>query len=414
MKIKTKENLNAIFYFGLLFILTFGAAIFNFRVSSAWQIIWGSLFLVAFITFFVFTILEMKRSKYVSEMQFIIITCCHLMMFWIILLTQFGGISDIWAKFKIIIATTLLGYFIFRYLHWGRYLKVFIRDKVLRTFSTVAVFISIFGLVYFFAAQISFVLKVGLGIDFILLVYAIINAIFYNDKQYFKPEDRNTFIYKLISISLYAIAIFLFPYYLKWCGLDEQSFSIFIPVYSYVVGGMLTLGGVAWTIRKSEIDKRLDDIKRSKPVVFIYDKTMMEELGEKPVLKTLLSHKKYGTLEIALRNEKAFTVSEFLIHNSDYSHVAVKGFKINEEFHVFDIIQVLPKNATVKLQNSFRFRFDDKIEYVAILLEDMMENLYELEVEFQIVDGRLDVQIDITGGVQTKMTTLPKIYDKKT
>ena len=413
LKLRTRENLNAIFYFVVLFILSLGSVMFSFRVSNAWQILISAAFMMMFLGFLALTIYEILRSKVASDTQLITIICCNLMMLWIILLNQIGGVTSFLVKFKVIFATSLLGYFIYQFLHWGIYLRIFFKDKILRTFTTVAVFITVFGLVYFFAAQISFILKVGLGVDFILLVYAIINVIFYNDNRYFKPEDRNTFIYKLISISLYAVAIFLFPYYLKWCGLDEQSFSIFIPVYSYVVGGMLTLGGVAWTIRKSEIDKKLDDIKRSKPVVFVYDKDIIEELGDKVIERTMFSKQLNGSLEKALGNEKAFVLPEFVLSNSDYSHVAVKGFKINDDYHLFDIVQVLPKNTTVRLKNDFRFRFDEEIKHVSILLQDMMDYDYELEANFTITDGRLDVKIDIVSAIKTHMIELSKLKDKK-
>ena len=412
MKTKTKENLNALFYFTLLFALTYGSVIYNFRIASTWQIVVGSFFIVAFVAFLVLTVIEIVKSKTATDSQFISIICCHLMMFWIILLNQFGGEIAVNIKFRVILAASILSYFIYQLIHWGRYLKILFRDKALRIFTTVAVFVTVFGLVYFALAQISIMLKIGLGVDFVLLVYAIINIIFYNDTKYFKPEDRNTFIYKLVTIMLYAIAIFLFPYYLKWCGLDEESFSIFIPVYSYVVGGMLTLGGVAWTIRKSENDKREDDVKRSKPVVFIYDQSTLDELGEKPTLKVLLSHQNKGTLEQAISKERAYTLSQFVIGNSDYSYISVIGFKINDDFHLYDMIQILPKNTTYKLVSNFRFRFEDEIEHVSILLQDMLDNVYELGANFKIDEGRLDVVIDVLSGLETKMIILPKVPAK--
>ncbi len=413
LKLRTRENLNAIFYFVFLFIISFGSVLFSFRSSNVWQILISASFIMMYLGYFALTVYEITRSKVASDAQLITIICCNLMMLWIILLNQIGGVTSIAVKFKVILATSLLAYFIYQFLHWGIYLRIFFKDKILRIFTTVALFITVFGLVYFFAAQISIILKIGLGVDFILLVYAIINAIFYTENRYFKPEDRETFIYKLITISLYAVAIFLFPYYLKWCGLDEQSFNIFIPVYSYVVGGMLTLGGVAWTIRKSEIDKKVDDIKRSKPVVFIYDKDIIKELGDRVIERAMFSNQVKGTLERALNNEKAFMMPEFVISNSDYSHVAVKGFKINDDYHLFDIVQVLPKNTTVRLKNNFRFRFDEPIEHVSIILQDMIDYDYELEVNFDIIDDRLDVHINVVSAIRTHMIELSKLGKKK-
>ena len=49
----------------------------------------------------------------------------------------------------------------------------------------------------------------------------------------------------------------------------------------------------------------------------------------------------------------------------------LRGFRINDEYHLYDHGQVLPKNKTYYLQNDFRFEYSNEIKYVSILLQDM-------------------------------------------
>ena len=72
---------------------------------------------------------------------------------------------------------------------------------------------------------------------------------------------------------------------------------------------------------------------------------------------------------------------------------------MNNDFHIYDYGQVLPKNESLSLLNNFRFKYEDTINYVAILMQDMLDNIYELEVNFSIIKKRKDniIFINSTG-----------------
>ena len=54
----------------------------------------------------------------------------------------------------------------------------------------------------------------------------------------------------------------------------------------------------------------------------------------------------------------------------------------------------------------YRFDYSNEIEYVAILLQDMLENLYELELNFSINKEDKNKTIIINSGIETRRTTL--------
>ena len=125
----------------------------------------------------------------------------------------------------------------------------------------------------------------------------------------------------------------------------------------------------------------------------------------------MFSEKGYGDLEKANDDEQSYSLYHIPLSNSDYSYCSVIGFKINSNVHFYDYGQIIPKNSSIDLYNKFKFKFDEKIEYVAILLEDVLDNIYEFIVEAQIIDDEKDKTIKILSHLETKKSDL--ITEKK-
>lgn len=233
------------------------------------------------------------------------------------------------------------------------------------------------------------------GLIMIILFYNLSKA-FINGNYLFNFLLIIDFI---IGISLTIYLIYIIP--------NQDLQNIIIPIVSAVYGGLLTLVGVAWTIRKSDSDRKQEEQQKAKPVVFICDtRTLVDEL-KNPIQRFLLSKKCVGTLKEAKDKTDAYIIHQILIQNSDYSHVSVRGFRINEDYHIYDIGQVLPKNTIIDLRSYFKFEYTEEIKYVALILEDMLDNLYEMELNFEIHKNKTEQLIQINSGIETKKTTLP-------
>ena len=202
----------------------------------------------------------------------------------------------------------------------------------------------------------------------------------------------------IVGISLTVYLIYIIP--------NKELQEIIIPIIAAVYGGLLTLVGVAWTIKKSDNDRKQAEEQKAKPLVFICNPQMTSINKEELMKGILLSKRNIGSLKNAETNKVAFILPQIVISNSDYSHVIIRGFRINNEYHLYDHGQVLPKNKTFYLQNDFRFDYSNEIEYVAILLQDMLENLYELELNFSISKKDKNKTIIINSGIETRKTTL--------
>ena len=231
----------------------------------------------------------------------------------------------------------------------------------------------------------------------------IMVIIFYNlSKVFVKGNDK--FKFGLIQDFIVGLALTI---YLIYIIPNQELQNIIISIVSAVYGGLLTLIGVAWTIRKSDKDRKIEEEQKAKPIVFICDaRTLVDEI-KNPIQRFLLSKKCIGTLKEAKDKNAAYVLHQILINNSDYSHVSIRGFRINDDYHIYDIGQVLPKNTIIDLRSYFKFEYTREIKYVALILEDMLNNLYEMELNFEIQKHSTEQVIQINSGIETKKSTLP-------
>lgn len=192
----------------------------------------------------------------------------------------------------------------------------------------------------------------------------------------------------LVGIGLSIYLIFIIP--------NEDLKSVVIPVVAAVYGGLITLVGVTWTIRKSDNDRKNEEIAKAKPVVFVSDYRFVDESKNSINERWLESYKVDGTIKKATSDSKnKYCLPQINLANSDYSVSCLIGFIINDNCHFYDIGQVLAKNTQYRMDSNFEFEFNEKIETVSLIIEDMLNNLYELELDYDINEYN---QIQIKGG----------------
>lgn len=234
---------------------------------------------------------------------------------------------------------------------------------------------------------------------------AIMLIIFMDLAQSFSYPNNKTSLNKWVMLQNFLIGIGL-SIYLIYIIPNDDVRTITIPIVAAVYGGFITLIGVAWTIKKSDFDRKEDEIKKARPLVFVFDPRTINTSMGKPIYKYLFSEKNGGTLKKAGINNFSYCIRAIYLNNSDYSHAALWGFRINDDIHIYDIGQVIPKNAFVEMNSDYKFTYNSEIKYVALLLKDMLDNIYELEVNFEIQGSDKDKTIQILSGIETKKTDL--------
>lgn len=211
----------------------------------------------------------------------------------------------------------------------------------------------------------------------VAILYLVLTTLFINAFIFMTSSDRYKFSKIMSAILFVATMVTSFPFYIEWCGVSGEHFTTFVNVYSALVGGGLTLIGVAWTIRKSDKDRRLDEIDKYKPTFW----TLSETVNGMKCLNF------YNTLDGFIKivqNDQNITewvkVENFTIQNSDKTIFFIYGFMINDDIYLVSNKFVVNKDDAIRIQAQ-----DHRIKQLnnfCIIVEDLIGNLYKYNLRF--------------------------------
>ena len=152
---------------------------------------------------------------------------------------------------------------------------------------------------------------------------------------------------------------------------DERIQTIILSLSSAIYGGILTLIGVAWTIKKSDKDRKEDEIKKERPV-FSYNMMSGEPQLGNTMPKICFSDTQENNdlkcdvfVELENSNRSSFEIKR-IYH--DLSWVNLEGNRV-----------VLPKAKCI-----LNFRFTNYPECIFLEVEDLLKikHYYQLKVLF--------------------------------
>lgn len=171
---------------------------------------------------------------------------------------------------------------------------------------------------------------------------------------------------------------------------DYSLRDIITTIVAAVYGGLLTLVGVAWTIRKGDKDRRKDEIEKFKPVFWIL---MDDKSLNKKILDFRLDLNRFAEeIQNNSNNCNWVSIRNFYIQNSDKTAFFIYGFLINGKIYEVNNKFVVNKDDIVKF-----FVYDYHIEQLNnfyIIVEDLIGNLYMCRFRF---DNESNHEIRIYG-----------------
>ena len=160
---------------------------------------------------------------------------------------------------------------------------------------------------------------------------------------------------------------------------NESLQSIMIPVISAVYGGLLTLIGVAWTIKNQDKQRKNDEKLKFKPIFVIesYSNDLNIWKNSNYRLAKFINNNKKNNEN----SNEYFCLDDLILSNSDNANLFIKNIYVNENKleKNFDKFLVY-KNEIINILIKGNFHYD-KIDMV-IEISDMLENVYYYKVKF--------------------------------
>ena len=273
----------------------------------------------------------------------------------------------------------------------------------------------------------SLLLRLIIGIIILTIILASLAVAFLSNSQ--SPK------WLLIIDFLYGIGLTIYLIYIipeKYTNLQTIVTAIIAAVYS----GLLTLVGVAWTIRKGDKDRK-DDLERRdkerREDLERIDRERREDLERIDKERTEEERKKYKPFFIAgeycndknikiivksdfIENEsfsfvfnekctKPYVMKQWSINNTNLNSFAIYGLKFNNV-----LVNIRPYKFVSQKENinidMLTFFTREEINSISIMVIDMLDNVYEVGLGFYLNEQDETTVLRIYGNTRPKLTDI--------
>lgn len=400
-----KKNLAELIFilvFAIWFFLLLIPYIFDFNsvpmIGKTFMILGSIAFFIMFILVVVGVEIINRKEKYKNKKSVWLgrIAFLLILAFYVLGIFRYFNIKVNIIYTILFTSVGLIGLFSWAYNLINSLKDLVNNEKITVIILSIALFVLILGLTIFgVKSEYGLVLvKVSIGIFYIFLMSVILNFTVFNSKPTIKER------YKIFLLAFFIVVglalLILFPFYVQWWGLSGNNFNFFVTTYSALVGGGLTLLGVAWTIKKADSDRRKDLLAQYTPYL---------KLTSEDCQTTLYC-------QCCKNNDEGkyyIQINHFMINNISKNIVIIEGMNIDENFFPCNG-DFLSANESVKISVT-PFYQNTLLSKIEILCLDVLKNKYTLPCvydyqEKEIVQGKYGVKYEI------KRIELPKLQEK--
>lgn len=230
-------------------------------------------------------------------------------------------------------------------------------------------------------------LKFIFGGLIMVIIFYNLSKVFINGNQVFKVGLIQDFI---VGLSLTVYLIYIIP--------NPELQNIIIPIVSAVYGGLLTLVGVAWTIKNQENIRKEEQVKLQEKERLKYkpyfngnaDKFLTVDVKRRFILQNANIHKHDELEKLKLdKNDKIFYIYPIRFSNSDNSNFIINKITLNGvacERKNF----LVNKNEIFDLQAlHFIVSKGENIPEIKMFIQDFLENEYIYKINFNVREEEL-------------------------
>lgn len=194
------------------------------------------------------------------------------------------------------------------------------------------------------------------GLLSIVIIFTNLISVFLSENKLFNKMISFDLI---LGIGLSVYLIYILP--------DEQLKTIVTAVVAALYGGILTLVGVAWTIRHSDKERREEEKKKAKPI-FTFN-MVLEDIKDIRTKKVC-----FDVADNEIEYE-CHVVAE--LENSDHALFEVKRVFHDGKWNEIEGNTVVLPNKSVY----FDFRFNSDVNNLFLEVKDGLDNSYYYEIK---------------------------------
>lgn len=199
-----------------------------------------------------------------------------------------------------------------------------------------------------------------------------------------------------ISIVLFIAIGIVTCILLRYAITDDKMQEIMTTIFASILGGAITLAGVAWTIKDANV-KRQEDLKR------IQDERKEEE-RKKHIPYIRVSHNEVSTVSANISKINNIDLSNYedrkklfkrkfvsiyrinvLLKNISSNNIILHGAFIDGTYYKVEASALIEQNSVCKIDigDKSKMEFADEIKTIDLHISDMFENFYKINCILQ-------------------------------
>lgn len=170
---------------------------------------------------------------------------------------------------------------------------------------------------------LSFISKPNKTIEIIQIILIEAYIVYYLMVCIVKGKANVSLMFALsiLFIVLGLYSIYYYTYNTDTANNKNDLFNALITVFSAIVGGAITLGGVGWGIRQNDKDRKDNLILQAKPIFYSISLNATQRRSNKPLSLAYLDNSKHGCYvlkSIANTDHSIFFIKKIVVDKKEY------------------------------------------------------------------------------------------------
>ena len=211
-----------------------------------------------------------------------------------------------------------------------------------------------------------------IGIAILIKVYYSLTIAF------LRKSDKNAVLdFSLIFDFLFGLGLTVYLIYLMPNTLTNLQ-TIVTAIVAAIYGGLLTLVGVAWTIRHSDKQKHSDELIKAKPLFTFNIITEIDSLANKRKVCLVGADEKFSSIEEIKKSVSKCTESYAELENSNSSSFTIKKFYFDGKWYNATANSMVLPNAKILIQILRK----NLVEHPIMEIEDIYSRKFYYDMMF--------------------------------
>ena len=255
--------------------------------------------------------------------------------------------------------------------------KVYWEEKPIMAY-VILILCMLYALAFAVRIKPDLVFKIFFTIHTIASLIVFVNTVF---RYGIKAKNIWQITFFVLSV-ICLMALMIYTLYMWFWSTNTELFTSIMGVFAGLLGGIITLGGVAWTIKRQDDARKAMEIEKAKPYLKLEYNSEIE--------RSALELKRYFNFIIKIKDKFSIKMNAFIVKVTNQADCFLCGLMIDENYFDFTYTEFAERQDSFKIKNFDCYVQDDKqLPNIHIVTRDKLGNYYTNKLNIEKIKIRM-------------------------